>query len=201
MTSGAKYGQPRSAARRALSWAVVGATTVAGVVALVAALPALPADRLPELALFILLCAACQRMPVALFRNSSISVAFAVAFAALIHMGPAAATWVQVGAGLVLCVTPYVKPPQKMLFNLTSLPLETALAGLVYVALGGAVAPTYLAWALLQPALVAITVFVLANTIGLTVVIALETGSSVKAVWNLNYRWLLPNYIGLGMVG
>ena len=65
-------------------------------------------------------------MPVSLFRNSSISVAFAVAFAALIYMGPAVATWVQVGAGLVLCVTPYVKPPQKMLFNLTSLPLETA---------------------------------------------------------------------------
>src|SRR5438552_9600873 len=29
---------------------------------------------------------------------------FRSAFAALIYMGPAAATWVQVGAGLVLCV-------------------------------------------------------------------------------------------------
>jgi GAF domain-containing protein len=201
MTSGAKSGQPRSAARRALSWAVVGVTTFAGIVALATSLPGLPADRLPELGLFILVCAACQRMPVALFRNSSISVAFAVAFAALVYMGPAAATWVQVGAGLVLCVTPYVKPPQKMLFNLTSLPLETALAGLVYVALGGVVAPGYLGWSLLPPALVAITVFVLANTIGLTVVIALETGSSLAAIWTLNYRWLLPNYVGLGLVG
>src|SRR5205823_3101420 len=143
--------------------------------------------------LFFLLCAACQRMPVALFRNSSISVAFAVAFAALIYMGPGAATWVQLAAGVVLCVTPYVKPPQKMLFNLTSLPLETAAAGFVYVALGGVVAPGYLAWSLVPPALAAITTFVLANTIGLTVVISLETGSSLASVWTLNYRWLLPN--------
>lgn len=202
MTTGSMTGQSRASARRsAASWVVVALTTVGGIVALAVSLPGLPAEQLPVLALFFLLCAGSQRMPVALFRNSSISVAFAIAFAALVYMGPAAATWVQVGAGLVLCVTPYVKPPQKMLFNLTSLPLETALAGWVYVALGGAVAPGYLAWSLLPPALAAITVFVLANTIGLTLVIALETGSSLAAVWNLNYRWLLPNYVGLGLVG
>jgi GAF domain-containing protein len=201
MTMGARTSQSASSARALLRWLVVLSVGFAGFAVLAAAVPALPQHRMAELGLFFVLCAACQRMPVALFRNSSISVAFAVAFAALIYLGPAAAIWVQLAAGMVLCVTPYVKPPQKMIFNLTSLPLETALAGLVYVALGGVIAPTYLAWSLVPPALVAIATFVLANTIGLTVVISLETGSSIKAVWTLNYRWLLPNYVGLGMVG
>src|SRR6185295_11087414 len=82
-----------------------------------------------------------------------------------------------------------------------SLPLQIGVAGLVYLALGGAVGPTYLSFSLLPAALAATVVFVATNTVLLSVVIALETGSSVGAVWNLNYRWLLPNYVGLGMVG
>src|SRR5437762_4816676 len=137
-------------------------------------------------------------MPVSLFRNSSISVAFAIAFAALVYLGPAAAVVVQLGPGLVLCVTPYVKPAQKMLFNAASLPLQNALAGAVYAALGGALAPDFLSWTLLPPAAAAAAVFVALNTGALAAVIALETGSSVRAVWTLNYRWLLPNYVGVG---
>jgi putative nucleotidyltransferase with HDIG domain len=168
---------------------------------LVTALPRLPSDRLIEVALFFLLCATCQKMPVPLFRNSSISVAFACAFGAMVYLGPDAATVAQLGPGLMLCVTPYVKPLQKMLFNAFSLPAQTAIAGGVYVALGGAVAPTRLDWELVPPALVATTVFVLLNTGMLAIAISLETGSSVASVWRLNYRWLLPNYVGLGLLG
>ena len=188
-------------ARAALLWTLVALIATGGLGALGWALPRLPADRLGEVALFFLLAAVSQRMPVSLFRNSSISVAFAIGFAALVHLGPAAAVLVQLGPGLVLCVTPYVKPPQKMLFNAGSLPLQTALAAAVYLALGGAVGPAFLDLALLPPTVAAAAVFVALNTGALAAVIALETGSSPRAVWTLNYRWLLPNYVGLGLVG
>jgi hypothetical protein len=187
--------------RPGLFWVVVSVIAAGGLAALGWAIGHLPADQLGEVALFFVLAAISQRMPVSLFRNSSISVAFALAFAALVYLGPGAGILVQLAPGLVLCVTPYVKPPQKMLFNAGSLPLQTGLAGAVYLALGGAVGPTYLSVALIPPALAATVAFVAANTLLLSLVIALETGSSVGAVWNLNYRWLLPNYVGLGMVG
>src|SRR5438128_11528466 len=107
---------------RALSiWAVVGLTALGGAGAIAHAAMNLPSGKLPEVLFFFALCIVSQRMPVSLFRNSSISVTFAVAFAALVYLGPAAAIFAQLGAGLVLCVTPYVKPPQKMLFNVGSL--------------------------------------------------------------------------------
>src|SRR5207302_7254357 len=128
---------PMTSTRLALSWAVVGLIAVGGLASLVWAVANLPSDRLGEVALFFALAAASQRMPVSLFRNSSISVGFALGFAALVYLGPAAGIVVQLGPGLVLCVTPYVKPAQEMLFNAGSLPLQTALAGVVYGLLGG----------------------------------------------------------------
>ena len=187
--------------RSGLIWAVVSAVAIGGLAAVSWAFGHLPTDRLGELALFCLLAAISQRMPVSLFRNSSISVGFALAFAALVYLGPGAAVLVQLAPGLVLCVTPYVKPPQKMLFNAGSLPLQTWAATAVYVGLGGAIAPDYLSWTLIPPAVAGAFVFVALNTGALAAVISLETGSSIRAVWTLNYRWLLPNYVGLGLVG
>src|SRR5205823_1690708 len=49
--------------------------------------------------------------------------------------------------------------------------------------------------------IVAITVFVFANTLAISLAIALETGSTLRNVFTMNYRWLLPNYVGVGLVG
>src|SRR5579884_2906034 len=179
----------------------VGAVVVAGAAALALAAPGLPVARLGEVLFFFVLCAAAQRMPVPLFRNSSMSVAFAVGFAALVSFGPATAVWVQLGAGLMMSVVPHRKPLAKVLYNAGAVPLQQAATGLVYAALHGRVAPERVEWALLPPAVVAIAVFVLANTLMLSAAIALETGSGLKTVFNMNYRWLLPNYVGVGLVG
>src|SRR5215210_4637321 len=136
-------------ARSALLWVLVGVVGAGGLLSLGWAVPRLPGDRLLEVGLFFGLAALSQRMPVSLFRNSSISVAFALAFAALVYLGPAAAVVVQLGPGLVLCVTPYVKPPRKMLFNAFSLPLQICISGAVYIGLGGTLEPSMLAWSLL----------------------------------------------------
>src|SRR5579885_1617840 len=113
----------------------VGAVVVAGAAALALAAPGLPVARLGEVLFFFALCAAAQRMPVPLFRNSSMSVAFAVGFAALVSLGPAAAVWVQLGAGLMMAVVPHRKPLAKVLYNAGAVPLQQAATGLVYAAL------------------------------------------------------------------
>ena len=179
----------------------VAAVVAAGGVALYASLPALPWGRAGDVAFLFVLCALAQRMPVPLVRNSSMSVAFAVGFAALVSLGPAAAVWVQLGAGAMMAVVPHRKPPIKVLYNLGAVPLQQAGTGLVYGALGGAVGAGRVEWALLPPALAAIAVFVVANTLMLSAVIALETGAGVGNVFGANYRWLLPNYVGVGLIG
>src|SRR5687767_612206 len=101
--------RPMTNQRLAALWAYVAATGASGIAALAITAPALPFDRWQELTVFFVLAVIAQRMPVMLFRNSSISVTFAIAFAALVSLGPAAATWVQLAAGLVLAVTPRIK--------------------------------------------------------------------------------------------
>src|SRR3989442_9099130 len=161
----------------------------------------LPAERLGEVALFALLCALAQLMPVPLFRNSSMSVAFAVCFAALVYLGPEAAVWVNLASGLVAVVRPKPKPLLKALWNVGALGLAAGLAGAVYAAAGGAARPAALEWALLPPAVLAITAYFFANTGSLAAVIPLTSKASLGAVWGVNYRWLAPNYVGMGLIG
>src|SRR4051794_33913021 len=94
----------------------VAAVVLAGAVGLALSAPSLPLNRIGEVGFFFLLCALAQRMPVPLFRNSSMSVAFAIGFAALVCYGPATAIWVQLGAGLMMAVVPHRKPTIKVLY-------------------------------------------------------------------------------------
>jgi GAF domain-containing protein len=175
---------------------IVGGLAIYGV-----ALSRIPAERLGEVGLFFVLCGLAQLMPVPLFRNSSMSVAFAVCFASLVYLGPEAAVWVNLASGLVAVVRPRPKPPLKALWNVGALAVSAGLAGGVYALAGGAQRPGALEWGLLPPAVLAITAYFFANTGSLAAVIALTSRASFGAVWGVNYRWLAPNYVGMGLIG
>ena len=179
----------------------VAATVAAGAIALALTAPALAADRASDLVFFVALCALAQLAPVPLVRNSSMSVAFAFGVAALVVFGPATAVWVQLAAGLMMAVVPHRKPLAKAAYNAAAVPLQQALAGWAYVALGGVVAADAWSWSQLPPAIVAVTLFVFANTLMLSAAIALETGSKATTIFDANYRWLLPAYVGVGLTG
>jgi GAF domain-containing protein len=187
--------------RSALYPPFLAATILGGLGVYAYAAARLPAERLGEVALFALLCGLAQLMPVPLFRNSSMSVAFAVCFAALVYLGPEAAVWVNLASGLVAVVRPRPKPLLKALWNVGALGLAAGVAGAVYAAAGGAARPAALEWALLPPAVLAITAYFFANTGSLAAVIALTSRASLGAVWAVNYRWLAPNYVGMGLIG
>ncbi|HEY3080240.1 MAG TPA: EAL domain-containing protein [Chloroflexota bacterium] len=181
--------------------AFIYAVAAGGAGALVLSAADLPLDHWPELLLFLGLCALAQLMPVPLFSNSSISVAFAVTFASLVYLGPAAAVWVNLGSGLVMCFRPKRKPLEKMAFNFGGLALTAFVAGRLFGLLGGAARPALSDWALLPPSLLAIVAYFLLNSGLLAAAIALTTDQPAVDVWNKNYRWLAPNYVGLGIVG
>jgi putative nucleotidyltransferase with HDIG domain len=176
-------------------------TIVGGLAVYAGALSRLPGGRVGEVALFALLCGLAQLMPVPLFRNSSMSVAFAVCFAALVYLGPEAAVCANLASGLVAALRPRPKPPLKALWNVGALGLAAALAGAVYALAGGAARPERLEWAMVPPAVLAITAYFFANTGSLAAVIALSSRASLGAVWGVNYRWLAPNYVGMGLIG
>jgi hypothetical protein len=177
------------------------ATIVGGLLVYGYALARIPGERLGEVALFAALCGLAQLMPVPLFRNSSMSVAFAVCFASLVYLGPEAAVWVNLASGLVAAVRPRPKPALKALWNVGALGLAAGLAGAVYAAAGGAGRAPGLEWGLVPPAVLAITAYFFANTGSLAAVIALTSRASFGAVWGVNYRWLAPNYVGMGLIG
>jgi diguanylate cyclase (GGDEF)-like protein/PAS domain S-box-containing protein len=181
--------------------AFIFCVAVAGPLALILSATDLPLDRWPELALFIALCALAQLMPVPLFSSSSISVAFAVTFASLVYLGPAAAVWVNLGSGLVMCFRPKRKPLEKMAFNVGALALTAFAAGRLFALAGGAASPVPSEWALLPPSLIAIAAYFLLNSGLLATAIALTTNRPAVEVWNRNFRTLAPNYVGLGIVG
>jgi diguanylate cyclase (GGDEF)-like protein/PAS domain S-box-containing protein len=181
--------------------AFIFAVAACGSGALVLSAADLPLDRWPELALFVGLCAVAQLMPVPLFSSSSVSVAFAVTFASLVYLGPAAAVWVNLGSGLVMCFRPKRKPLEKMAFNVGALALTAFAAGRLFAVLGGTSRSVLSDWALLPPSLIAIVAYFLLNSGLLATAIALTSSQPAVEVWNKNFRSLAPNYVGLGIVG
>ncbi len=75
------------------------------------------------------------------------------------------------------------------------------VGGWIYTITGGELAPMRLDWMLLPPIAVSILSYFLVNSALTAGVIAATLTSWFMNVWDINYRWLTPNYIGLGLVG
>jgi len=189
---------------RAPLWAFIYGIAILGVAVLGYSLGEVSRGEsayLLEVGLLFALCALAQAMPVPLFRNSSMSVNFAIAIAAMIYLGPAAAVVANLGDGLVMGFRPRPKPLHKVAYNIGQLSLATAAAGLAYTGLGSSIRPAALEWANLWPVIVAIVAYFFVNTGLLAAAISATTASTLSSVWGLNYRWLAPNFFGLGLVG
>lgn len=191
-------------AKNALTWAYIHGTSLVGLAILGRAAAELVNggyDRATDLLVFFALCALTQLMPVPLFRSSSMSVNFVVAFASIVYLGPAAAVVANLGGGLVMGFRPRRKALHKIVWNVGQLAICTQLTGWVYEAAGGMLRPAAFEWALLPPAILGITTYFFANSFLLASVISLTTNSSLQTVWGMNYRWLAPNFVGMGLVG
>jgi diguanylate cyclase (GGDEF)-like protein/putative nucleotidyltransferase with HDIG domain len=129
--------------------------------------------------------------------GSSMSVSYAVDFAALLMLG-ADETMFVAGASAWSQCTFRMKtrnPLYRTLYSMASLVLTVKAAGMVYMWLGGAPPGSAFSLSSIPKPLVgaAMTYFV-CNTAFIATAIALSTRQSLVRVWNDNFLWSAPSY-------
>lgn len=126
---------------------------------------------------------------------STMSVSYAVDFAALLMLGTSLT--MVIGAVSALCQCHFrirePNPPHRTLFSMASLVITAAAAGMVYEALGGRPGSIDL-WDGLSPVAAAAGTYFLVNTLLVATAIALSTQAPVARVWNENFLWSGPGY-------
>jgi diguanylate cyclase (GGDEF)-like protein/putative nucleotidyltransferase with HDIG domain len=133
--------------------------------------------------------------------GSTMSVSYAVDFAALLLLGPNETMVVAAASAYSQC-TFRIKEPNpihRTLFSMACLVLTVQAAGRAYVLLGGV--PGTFDWAKIpQPLVGAATTYFVINTLAIATAIALSTRQSVLKVWNENFLWSAPSYfVGAGV--
>ncbi len=134
--------------------------------------------------------------------GSTMSVSYAVDFAALLMLGPHETMLVAVTSAWSQC-TFRMKAPNpvyRTAFSMACLAITVEAAGLAYAWLGGVpgqLAPTVAGIA--RPLVGAATVYFIFNTFTIAIAIALSTSEGLLTVWNKNFLWSAPSYfVGAG---
>jgi hypothetical protein len=151
-------------------------------------------------AIILVLAGIAQRNPVALFRSSAISVAFAVVIAAYVLFGAPVAIWATAVVVAVNAYTPKPKPARKILFNFGQMMVSTFLAASTYQLVGGLVPPGAFVPTLLAVALSA-AVYFAASSVLTSAVIALTSSARFVNVWLENFAWMPVNFLATAVNG
>ena len=146
------------------------------------------------------LAAVAQRMPVFLFRNSAISVAFAATIAAYVLYGTGIALWVNTVSAVVNAFTPKRKPLRKVIANVGILAISAYLASTAYQLVGGQVPPGDVLPTVVAVAVSGLVYFVV-NSALVACIVALTTDASFGVVYRENYSWMPVNYVATAMSG
>src|SRR3989454_6276348 len=134
--------------------------------------------------------------------GSTMSVSYAVDFAAVLLLGADATMLVAAASAWSQCTfrTKSHAAAYRTLFSMASLVLTVKAAGLVYVWLGGR--PPSEPFSLLtipKPLVGAATAYFVCNTALIATAIGLSTRQSIPRVWNENFLWSAPSYfVGAG---
>jgi diguanylate cyclase (GGDEF)-like protein/putative nucleotidyltransferase with HDIG domain len=132
--------------------------------------------------------------------GSTMSVSYAVDFAALLVLGPDETMIVAAVSAWSQCTfrTKERNPPHRTLFSMACLVVTVQAAGAVYTLLDGTPG-TFVGSALAKPLVGAATMYFLINTATVATAIALSTRQSMLKVWNENFLWSAPSYfVGAG---
>jgi len=132
--------------------------------------------------------------------GSTMSVSYAVDFAALLLLGPHETMLVAAGSAFSQCQfnAKEGNPVHRTLFSMASLVITVQGAGLVFQWLGGSTQWMPLG-ELAKPLVGAATAYFLLNTGQIATAIALSTKESIAETWNNNFLWTAPSYfVGAG---
>src|SRR5580698_1752062 len=128
--------------------------------------------------------------------GSTMSVSYAVDFAALLLLGADATMFVAATSAWSQCTfrTQTPSPAHRTLFSMASLVLTVKVTGLVYTAFGGPVPGAEFSWTIAKPLVGAATAYFVCNTLFVATAISLSTRESILRVWNENFLWSAPSY-------
>ena len=128
--------------------------------------------------------------------GSTLSVSYAVDFAALLLLGPDLTTIIAVSSAWSQCTFRMKQPtPQyRTFFSMASLAITVQAAGLAYARLGGVPGVFANSFGVAAALVGAATTYFLFNTILVSVAIALSTRQPLVASWNQNFLWSAPSY-------
>ena len=183
----------------------IGATVALGVFLVVSLGPRSSFDR-PWLFLILLLTSVVTsafKVSLPLDRSgSTMSVSYAVDFAALLLLGPNETMLVAVTSAWSQCTfrMKAKNPLYRTVFSMACLAITVQAAGLAYEILGGV--PGALAQTvpdLARPLVAAATTYFVFNTCLIAIAVSLATRQSFFGVWNQNFLWSAPSYfVGAG---
>jgi putative nucleotidyltransferase with HDIG domain len=188
--------------REQVTRAYIGGVVAAGAAILLYGSLTADPDRI-DVPMFVLLAALCgvaQRLPVFLFRNSAVSVAFAATIAAYVLFGTGAGLWVNLVAAAVNAVTPRPKPLERIAFNTGALTLSAFLASTVYHMVGGRTPPSDILMTVFAVTISGAVYFAV-NSALVTMVVARTTGQPFRVVYDENYSWMAVNWLATSVNG
>jgi hypothetical protein len=188
--------------REQVTRAYIGGVVAAGAAILLYGSLTADPDRI-DVRMFVLLAVlsgVAQRLPVFLFRNSAVSVAFAATIAAYVLFGTGAGLWVNLVAAAVNAVTPRPKPLERIAFNTGALTLSAFLASIVYHVIGGRTPPSDILMTVFAVTISGAVYFAV-NSALVTMVIARTTGQPFRVVYDENYSWMAVNWLATSVNG
>ncbi len=158
-----------------------------------------------EVALFLALAILAYGKKITLLRHTgdkdagSLSLGFAITFAALLRFGPQGALVVGTLGCLSACLHPRRQPGYQFAFNVSVAAVATWLSGLTFLALNGGL--TFGLRRTLLAAAAASLLYYAVNNVATAAVIALCTGQRVVTVWRESFLWTAPGYFAGGAIG
>lgn len=128
--------------------------------------------------------------------GSTMSVSYAVDFAALLLLGPNETMLVAAASAWSQCTFRIAErnAPHRTLFSMACLVITVQAAGHAYHLLDGPLLGLPTPTGLAKPLVGAATVYFLVNTATIATAIALSTRQSLFHVWNENFLWSAPSY-------
>ena len=129
--------------------------------------------------------------------GSTMSVSYAVDFAALILLGPHETMLISVASAWTQCTfrMKTKNPLYRTLFSMACLAITVQFAGWFFLWLGGT--PGVLGHSvseIARPLLGAATAYFVCNTLLIALAISFSTNQSIFSIWNENFLWSAPSY-------
>ncbi len=139
-------------------------------------------------------------------RIGAISVSFAIFFAAIVLFGPLTAALMSILIAVIWRDLKIGISLPKSLFNFSQYFIACFISGLAYMLLGGkllekaGLSVSDFPFILL-PLVISSVLFFLCNTIFVALAISKSENLNALKVWNVNFKWTLPNYLALAFIG